>query len=183
MHYRMLATFKSSAAKNSKQARRYVAQTLHEQGFVCAYDHWGSSMADWYVIGGRWSGELSRHTWAKLLTEQMDALEQQHDVQVWGSFYGDEDKQRVQRELATRFQQMWDAAAPRAFRGIPIQRDTYKTYGYEDDAMLLTQELYDTLLHEYAGQRVSEYHADLDGEDVSPEMVGGKWLVVVDYHN
>jgi hypothetical protein len=33
-----------------------------------------------------------------------------------------------------------------------------------------------------AGQHRSEYHVDLDGEDVSPEMVGRKWLVVVDYH-
>jgi hypothetical protein len=183
MHYRFLVTFKNEAAKNSTQARRYVTQSLYEQGFVYANDRWGSSMADWFVIGGRWSGELSRHTWAKLLTEQMDALEKQHDVQVWGAFYGDEEKQRVQRELAERFQGLWDAAAPRAFRGIPIQRDTYKDDGYEDDAMLLTQELYNALLVEYAGQKESEYHADLEYEDVSPEMVGRKWLVVVDYHS
>jgi len=140
MHYRFLVTFKSDAAKNSIQARRYAAQTLDEQGFVHPNDRWGSSMADWFVIGGRWSGELSRHTWAKHITEEMDALEKNHDVQVWGAFYGDEEKQRTQCELAERFQQMWDAAAPRAFRGIPIQRDTYKADGYEDDAMLLSQE-------------------------------------------
>jgi hypothetical protein len=49
--------------------------------------------------------------------------------------------------------------------------------------MLLTQELYNNVLHEFAGTNESEYHADLDGEDVSPAMVGRKWLVVVDYHN
>jgi hypothetical protein len=48
--------------------------------------------------------------------------------------------------------------------------------------MLLSQELYDALLHEYAGEQVSEYHTDLDGEDISPDMVGRKWLVVADYH-
>jgi hypothetical protein len=112
----------------------------------------------------------------------MDALEKQHDVQVWGVFYGDEEKQREQRELADRFQALWNAAAPCAFRDIPIQRDTYKAYGYEDDAMVLSEELYDALLNEYAGQRRSEYHVDLDGEDVSREMVGRKWVVVVDYH-
>jgi hypothetical protein len=177
MHFRFLVTFKSAAAKNSKQARRYAAQTLDAQGFVGEY-----GMADWFVIGGRWSGELSRHSWAKLITAEMDALEKQHDVQVWGVFYGDEEKQREQRELADRFQALWNAAAPCAFRDIPIQRDTYKACGYEDDAMVLSEELYDALLNEYAGQRRSEYHVDLDGEDVSREMVGRKWVVVVDYH-
>jgi hypothetical protein len=182
MHYCFLVTFKSGAAKNSAQARRYVTESLYEQGFVYADDRWSSGIADWFVIGGRWSGELSRHTWAKLITEEMHALEKSHDVQVWGSFYGDAEKQRVQRELAERFQHIWDAAAPRAFRAIPVQRDTYKEDGYEDDAMLLTQELYDALLKDFAGLKESENHADLEYDDVSPEMVGRKWLVVVDYH-
>jgi hypothetical protein len=193
MHYRFLVTFESGTAKNSTQARRYAAQTLDAQGFVCpdeygdrgvsTDDRWDDCMADWYVVGGRWSGELSRHSWAKLISAEMDALEREHDVQVWGAFYGDEEKQREQRELAERFQAMWNAAAPFAFRGIPIQRNTYKLYGYEDDAMLLTEELYNALLREYAGQQRSEYHIDLDGDDVSREMVGHKWLVVVDYHS
>jgi hypothetical protein len=181
MHYRFLVTCNSGAAKNSTQARAYVTTTLHDEGF-CADGRFSSAYADWFVIGGRWSGELSRHSWAALLTAQMDALEQQHGVKVWGAHYGDETLQHLQRDLAERFQAMWNAAAPRAYRGIPIQRDTYKDDGYEDDAMLLSQELYDSLLHEYAGQSKSEYHADVDGEDVSPEMVGRKWLVVVDYH-
>jgi hypothetical protein len=177
MHYRFLVTFESGAAKNSTQARRYAAQTLDAQGFAGDY-----AMADWFVIGGRWSGELSRHSWAKRISAEMDALEREHGVQVWGAFYGDEEKQREQRELAERFQAMWNATAPCAFRGIPIQRDTYKADGYEDDAMLLSEELYNVLLTEFRGQHRSEYHVDLDGEDVSPEMVGRKWLVVADYH-
>ena len=182
MHYRYLVTCKSAAAKNSTEARRYVETTLMQDGCSIPDIWWGSGMADWFVIGGRWSGELSRRSWAKRITEEMDALEKSHGVQVWGAYYGDEEKQRIQRELARRFQQIWDAAAPCTFRGIPIQRDTYKDYGYEDDAMLLSQELYDALLYEYRGQRASEYHTDLDGDDVSPAMVGRKWLVVVDYH-
>ena len=152
MHYRFLVTFESGAAKNSTQARRYAAQTLDERGFVCPDD----CMADWFVIGGRWSGELSRHSWAKLINEQMDALEREHGVQVWGAFYGDEAIRQRQRELAERFQRLWNAAAPCAFRDIPIQRDTNKADGYEDDAMLLSEELYNALLTEYAGQHRSE---------------------------
>jgi hypothetical protein len=183
MHYRFLVTFNAGAAKNSTQARRHVEQTLLAEGFVGADSCWGYGMADWFVIGGRWSGVLSRHSWAALITAQMDALEKQHGVQVWGAYYSDEASQHLQRDLAERFQAMWNAVAPCVYRGIPIVRDTYKADGYEDDAMLLSQELYDHLLTEYADYSESEYHADLDEEDISPDMVGRKWLVVVDYHS
>jgi len=112
----------------------------------------------------------------------MEALERTHDVQVWGAFYGDGEKQRIQQELAARFQRLWDTHAPEVYKGIPYDRDTYQRNGYEDDAMLVTQELYDALLKEYEGQEESEYHADLEYESISPEMIGRKWLVVVDYH-
>jgi hypothetical protein len=65
---------------------------------------------------------------------------------------------------------------------MPYWRDQYASYGYEDDAMILTQALYDALLKDDAGQEESEHHADLEYEPVSPKMVGKKWLVVVDYH-
>ena len=140
-------------------------------------------MADWFVIGGRWSGELSRHSWAREVTGQVEQMEEQHGVQVWGASYGDPDKQRVQQELATAFSSCGMRKAPDAYKGIPYQRDTYQDNGYEDDAMLLTRELYDALLKEYEGKEESDYHADLEYEAVSPEMIGKKWLVVVDYHN
>jgi hypothetical protein len=182
MHYRFLVTFNPAHAKNSTQAREYVFTTLHDEGF-CAEGRFSSAFADWFVVGGRWSGELSRRSWARLIYEAMEDIEAQKGIQVWGAWYADKEQRACQEKLAAQFQEMWNTAAPRAFRGIPIERDTYKTDGYEDDAMLLTQELYNNVLHEFAGTNESEYHADLDGEDVSPAMVGRKWLVVVDYHN
>jgi hypothetical protein len=182
MHFRFFVTFDKDCAPASDAAREYVYDALMEEGF-CSQGRWGGGMADWFVIGGRWSGELSRHTWAKEITARMEALEQHHHVQVWGTFYGDAEKERIQQELAKQFQQMWDAEAPAAYVGIPHIRDTYKDCGYADDAMLLTQERYDARLKEYEGTEESEYHADLEYEPVSPEMVGKKWLVVVDYHN
>jgi hypothetical protein len=182
MHFRFLVTFELNAAETSETAREYVLDTLLEEGF-CGEGRWGGGLCDWFVIGGRWSGELSRHSWAKEITAQMEALEREHAVQVWGAFYADREKQRIQKELAKKFQQMWDAEAPAAYAAIPYDRDTYQRSGYEDDAMLLSQELYDALLKEYEGKEESEHHADLEDEPVSPAMIGRKWLVVVDYHN
>jgi hypothetical protein len=182
MHYRFLVTCEQGAAETSDEARKYVQDTLHEEGF-CSEGRWGGGLADWFVIGGRWSGELSRYSWAKAITAEMNALEREQGVQVWGTFYGSAEKERTQQELAARFQQLWDQHAPEAYRGIPYCRDTYQRDGYEDDAMLLTQELYDALLKEYEGTEESEHHADLDYDAISPEMVGKKWLVVADYHS
>jgi hypothetical protein len=182
MHYRFLVTFAAEDADDSHAARGHVAMCLAEEGF-CSVGRWGSGMADWFVIGGRWSGELSRATWARRVTAEMDALEKEHGVQVWGAFYGSTEKERIQQELAARFQRMWDQHAPEEYKGIPFQRDTYREDGYADDAMLLTQELYDALLKEYEGTEDFEYHADLEYEPITPDMVGKKWLVVVDYHS
>jgi hypothetical protein len=140
-------------------------------------------MADWLVIGGRWSGELSRHSWAKDITVWMRKIEKEHDILVWGVFYGDEAKKKLQAELLAQFTRMWQDAAPPEYKDIPYQRDTYKPDGYEDDAMILTQEIYDGLLKQYEGREDSEHHADLDFEPVSPEMIGKKWVVVVDYQS
>jgi hypothetical protein len=182
MHYRFLVTFAAKDAPDSQAARGHVTACLEEEGF-CSQGRWGSSMADWFVIGGRWSGELSRATWAQAITAQMNVLEREHAVQVWGVFYGSAEKERIQQELAAKFQQMWDNAAPDGYKGIPYCRDMYQQNGYEDDAMLLTRELYDALLKEYEGKEEFEHHADLEYDEVSPAMIGKKWLVVVDYHN
>ena len=118
------------------------------------------------------------------MIERIHAEEAANDVQVRGCFYGDlmAHKRIMQQKLAEKFQQMWDAEAPAAYVGIPFVRDTYQRDGYDDDAMMVTQELYDALLKEYEGQGNSEYHADLDDEPIAPAMIGNKWVVVVDYH-
>jgi hypothetical protein len=181
MHFRFLVTCEQGAAETSAEAREYVLDTLHEESF-CSDGRWGGGLCDWFVIGGRWSGDLSRYTWARTITEEMIAREREHGVQVWGAYYPDSEKTRTQQELAMQFQQLWDSQAPEAYRGIPYCRDTYQRNGYEDDAMLLTQELYDSLLKQYEGKEESEHHADLEYDAVSPAMIGKKWLVVVDYH-
>jgi hypothetical protein len=183
MHYRFLVTVNKDKAESSKHARELVSETLLAEGFIGHEGRWGCGMADWFVIGGRWSGQLSRASWASELTQRMAAAEKEKGIQVWGTWYGDPEKQKIQQELHRTVQKIWNAEAPAAYVGIPVNRDTYQEYGYEDDAMILTAELYNALLKEYEGQCQSEHHADLEDEPISPTMVGSKWIVVVDYHN
>ena len=62
-------------------------------------------------------------------------------------------------------------------------RGGFQPCGDADDAMLVTQELYDKLLKEYEELADSESTADLDYDPVSAEFIGKKWMVVVDYHD
>jgi hypothetical protein len=180
MHYRFLVTCNKDEAETSEAARRHVFDTLMAEGFATQEGRWACGPADGFVIGGRWSGELSRHSWAKALYAHMAAVEHREGIQVWGAFYGDPEKTRVQKALEQLLTEAWRNAAPEVYRDIPIDRDTYLEAGYEDDAMILTQELYDALLKPYEGKEMSDAHADLDFDPASPAMVGKKWLVVVD---
>ena len=182
MHYRFLVTFNKEAAVDSAAARAYVYTSLMDNGFCGERGRWSGGVSDWFVIGGRWSGVLSWWSWGHALYEWMKTEERKAGVQVWGAWYKDAEKTRIQKKLERRFTRRWRTAAPPEFRDIPINRDTYRADGYEDDAMLLTPELYDALLKTYEGQDESEHHADLEYEPVSPTMVGKKWVVVVDYH-
>ena len=183
MHYRFFVTFNKEDAATSEEARGYVNEYLTEEGFCGQQGRWNGALADWFVIGGRVSGELSRHSWAKSLYERMEKAEKAVGVQVWGASYADKTLQKKQKALAKLFTAAWKQEAPKEYRDIPINRSTYLELGCEDDATPLTQELYEALLKEYEGEEESEQHADIDGENISPAMVGRKWLVVVDYHN
>lgn len=183
MHYRFFVTFNKDAAATSEEARGYVNEYLTEEGFCAPQGRWSTALADWFVIGGRWSGELSRYSWGRTLYERMEKAEKAAGVHVWGASYADKKLQRKQKAMEKLFTMAWKKDAPKEYHHIPINRGSYLELGYEDDAMILTQELYDALLKEHEGSEDSEHHADLDYDLVSPKMVGKKWLVVVDYHN
>ncbi len=67
--------------------------------------------------------------------------------------------------------------------GEEFERSWELDNGRDCDAILVTQELYEKHLKEFEGQ--SSYDTefvDLDREEVSPDFIGRKFLIVVDYH-
>jgi hypothetical protein len=58
MHYRLLVT--TAPAASSLAARRQVTDGLYKSNFIESDDaRWSGGIADWFVIGGRWSGLLA----------------------------------------------------------------------------------------------------------------------------
>lgn len=171
MHYRFLATFNKEFAESSKSARSYTANYLMDNGFIYQDTRWSSGYADWFVIGGRWSGEL------QLLQDRFwKEIDKNKDIETSDIGFSVQEAKKKEKEL----QKIWKDMGGKGLN--PYARDTYSQEGYEDDAMVVTKEIYDKLLKQYKGSEESEHHADFDYEPVSKEFIGKKWIVVVDYH-
>ncbi len=179
MHARMLVTFTKEKARTSQGARKYAYTVLsQDDSFVGDGGRFGSPLADWFVIGGRWSGELTRMRLDQEKLKQLDAaFEQQHGWWLGGKEQVTEDIRREQyRALFLQY-------FPDFVGEVPAWRDAYSHLGDSDDAAVVDEKLYDTALKEYEGQDTDgEFFADLDGECVNSTFVGKKWIVVVDYH-
>ena len=128
MHYRLLVT--TGQARSSLEARNAARLLLPALGFVIDHTQlWPSGVADWFVIGGRFTGSLAGISDAE-----------------------------------------WE------------NRDHGATLGHEDDAQLVTAELYDRLLARQEEWPDSSHYADLERTPLSRRFIGWKWLVVIDYH-
>jgi hypothetical protein len=71
MHYFYLVKVN---AESADEARQEAAQALDMHSFAAEAGYFGNSKADWYVVGGRWSGVLGKTTEAE--QEKRDAYKQ-----------------------------------------------------------------------------------------------------------
>jgi hypothetical protein len=181
MHHLMLVTLSRVDAGTSEEARRSAYLLLiNDASFVGEGGRFGCPLADWFVLGGRWSGILRE---AMLGQPYKDALAQEFPEFAKGYY-----PSSLPEQHKTGLDRLWQR-----FGGTgssPLTRSGYEELGADDDAMLVDQFLYDQFLKPHAGtDRMigNEYpaadFADLDGDEVDESFIGRKWLVVVDYHN
>jgi len=155
MHYRFFAILdpKQHGMEQpedvTSSAVRSTVQNILEQDTTFCGDggRFGSALADWFVIGGRWSGALQNieeseegnDKWTKELHILLHgACKVVHpDNPIATQCYGFTDKDIKENALA--FQQAWEKHGGKGKN--PYARDTYNNNGYEDDAMLITQEI------------------------------------------
>jgi hypothetical protein len=180
MHYQMLVTLTLPVGATSLDARRQAENRLQADDSFCGEGgRFGSPLCDWFVIGGRWSGVLKR---TMLGDSYQAAMAKEFPEMATGWF-----SSSLVETHRERLDQLW-----REFGGNgphPLTRNNYDYLGYEDDAMLVDQALYDHFLAKHEGISNNQgdssdiTFADLDDEEVDASFIGGKWLVVVDYHN
>jgi len=165
---------------SSEEARSSVHNLLLEDDSFCGEGgRFGCPLADWFVLGGRWSGILRE---AILAQPYKDALEQEFPEFTKGYF-----PSSLPEQHKTRLDQLWHRFGGTGSN--PLTRSNYANLGSDDDAIPLNHFLYDHFLKPFAGidryfgdDKLPDF-ADLDGDEVDETFIGRKWLVVVDYHN
>jgi hypothetical protein len=180
MHHLMLVTLELPNGGSSEEARRSAYSTLIEDhSFVGESGRFGCPLADWFLIGGRWSGYLRE---AQLGQPYQHALEQEFPELTKGYFPS---SLLEPRKIA--LVQLWQRFGGAGSN--PLLRSGYDEFGDDDDAMLVDQFLYDRFLKPVAGKvtclddtSIADF-ADLDSDEVDESFIGRKWLVIVDYHN
>ena len=175
MHHRMLITLDSPSDADSEGVRHKAYNLLANDDSFCGEGgRFGSPLCDWFVIGGRWSGMLAQSVIGGAFKDAVCAR--------FPELVRDWYPQSLVDKHGDELDALW-----RNHGGIglsPYTRSGYEEFGYPDDAVLLTQGLYDAVLSDHAGQSLDRVgYADLDGEELCPEFVGRKWLVVIYYHN
>jgi hypothetical protein len=173
-------------ADNPYEAITSAEQFLVDNNFSGEGGMFSSPKADWFLMGGRWSGLLSTLTWASRAYKEIQELEDKHDIRIIGCFYCDKEKTKKQEELKKEAEKIWSKYqkdVPKECKDVPYFRDNFASGFQVDDAMILTKELIEKLKENYGEVEVCcvEDYDEIFVSDLG-ELDLGDYLVVVDYH-
>jgi hypothetical protein len=180
MHYVYFVKLNKDDANDARGAIERVESMLESNGFVLNEGYWGGGKCDWFVVGGRWSGVLSGlgikgdfDDEARKLVQASEPGEKGHD------FLSDQ----MAEKYADQIQRLWLKMGGKNEN--PYARDTYKTDGYDDDAVVLNSAVIAALKEKWP-EGVEYFDSDAFEERNLSELSAddiGHWLVMIDYHN
>jgi hypothetical protein len=190
MHSLYFVRLKKESAKNSEEARSTARQVLDNNQFAGEGGYFTSHKADWFVVGGRWSGHFSKNkpefraglealkALPLIIEKQKKSADILDYLHLNAHMVTDEEK----KEIGDTFL--------KASGGIPYFRDGYNHDGFEDDALIVDKAFFDQLKADKGMENVEIAVVDeneyMDGEEtissVTEETLLGNWLVVIDYH-
>lgn len=190
MHYLYYGAIKKSKEINTpKKAKDEVNNILDSNSFASSEGgYWGGSKADWYVMGGRWSGhlqEIQLDKWSEK-AQALIAKDKPEGEKKWISI-ADTDK------YAKELQALWEELGGTGTN--TYNRDQYRYSGSDDDSVLLDEKLYKALLKDSKKDKEEEVEIAVMNEGYVDEettirnflkmkdIIGNYYIVVVDYHN
>ena len=186
MHSRLIVLLDRTDGEGSEEVREATEARLIATGLVGEGGLFATHPADWFVIGGRWSGCL---TLARLDPVTLQAFWKAYERNDTVCQYDGRPMEEQREEALALFRRFF----PDHEGDPPVWRDVHRTLGYEDDAQPLDQTLLNCLtkLKPYPIRASLDdlYHGaclvDLDDPDaaLTPEALDKKWCVVVDFHH
>jgi len=213
MHQRLIVLSSQDETKGSIEptdVSHDVHNWLTEEGFANQSGRWSSGPSDWFVIGGRWSGELTKFkhkiTYEDSVNFLKSAVTKSQKEEMEKNSFG------VSSDLISDYKHhlnKWWQKKTNSTISHPWCRDSYAHLGYGDDSMRLTKDLFDNIKEDLEEHQSEEswiavdhwnnehdyldYSTDLkdiiknkmwyDEDDLHQTKNNVKWLTVVDYHN
>lgn len=190
MHSWLIVLVDHEEGDSSLIARKMAYSLLEQEGFVGSPGMFSSPPSDWYVIGGRYSGFLVPYS-----LDEGDWRIYQYEAEKVrkGLLKAEtpEEREEMRREMDNVPLYLFPSSfVPRS------ERDAFTDFGYEDDASVLTEEIWDRLISQirqypWEGSSVEDlWHREcyvvlgqeLEGKLVKEDAIGNYWVVVVDFH-
>ncbi len=183
MHASLFVVIPKEKKDTSFAARERVYNYLNDNNFAGGSGRFGGGMADWFVIGGRWSGAL---TIARLDKAKYKAMEEELGSEHWYTGSGWTEAKRL-----AQYKAVFDKHFPDFKGDYPAWRNNYAQMGFEDDAQVIDAALAaeyltrENVRDDYDnGGAVISTDESLECEDVKPEdYIGKYWIVVIDFHS
>jgi len=157
--------------------------------------HWSTynpeSFWDWWVIGGRWSGEHTNWLLKAKYGDKMKLINEEFEKN-YGWFTGGK-ANITEEQRAKQYEKVFRKHIPN-FKGlIPAWRDTYKQDGFDDDIIAVKDipvgqlDSYTLILpsgvyHSQTWNGKKFIDSDKKFTDLLKEVKGKGYLVTVDYH-
>jgi len=187
MHALLYVLCPKQGLSDSKSARSHVFHWLSDNGFTENLGLFQHYYADWFVIGGRWSGELTAN---QLDQEKIKALNNEFEKK-YGFWINKDITEEIRQN---QYQEITRKYFP-DYKGLPWAfRDSYQEGGYEDDAQIVNRLLFERIIKEHLIDEISQERLwnggaviatdRTDNKDpITPDRYIGKyWVVVVDFH-
>lgn len=178
MHFVLYVMTDKANAKTSMKARSYVYDWLEREGFASEGTRFSSGICDWYVIGGRWSGEFTKKSLDDSKIQAFEKeFEKKHGFWTNGKI-SKTDRLEQSKKLFSKYFPDFDGV-------IPYWRDDYASHGAEDDAVIVDEDIYKKIVKNGRAGDISDGGAVIDTDDYCGEkkdIVGKKWIVVIDFH-
>jgi hypothetical protein len=173
MHFLYFVKVEKKEAKNSEEARNTAYDLLLDNSFNYAdAGYFGGGKCDWFVIGGRWSSGLQQLTLKKDFHEE--ARKKFKPESDFG--FGFDEIEKHKKDL----QKLWEEIGGTGRN--PYDRDSHNHYGFEDDAMIMTEKMAEKLKEKYENVEMFDGCDEYILKNVNIKDIVGHWLVVVDYH-
>lgn len=181
MHFLYFVVTEPKEEFDWKKVNQEVQSILEANNFANSDGgYWGCSKADWFVIGGRWSGELSM-----LKMGNKDYYKEvMKKIKPGSEYITNEEIEKHKDFLQSKWTEMGGMGMN------PYQRSSYNLSGEEDDSMIITPELLKLIKKKYGKKEefgpvecfLAEDYDEINVADLTKDHIG-KIITVVDYHN